>query len=129
MGLDVAWAFIWRPDGAFYEEVRATHRCVVPLQLQQAALPIAVLYGSPSAGQSICSPVSLHWCLCGWFSRPGVLRGVSTCAPQVRSPQLTYKWGFDGGADSHCWEVDPSGVSKVLERDDHEASLLGALIR
>jgi hypothetical protein len=37
---------------------------------------------------------------------------------------LTYKWGFDGGIDSHCWEVDPSGVSKVLERDDHEASLL-----
>ncbi|WIA19987.1 hypothetical protein OEZ85_005860 [Tetradesmus obliquus] len=67
MGCEVSWTFIWRPDGAFYEEVRSSH--------------------------------------------------------------LTYKWGFDGGSDSQCWEVDPSGVSKVLERDDHEASLLGALIK
>ena len=27
------------------------------------------------------------------------------------------------------WQVDPSGVSKALEKDDHEACLLGALIK
>jgi hypothetical protein len=27
------------------------------------------------------------------------------------------------------WQVDPYGVSKVLEKDDHESSVLGALIR
>lgn len=28
-----------------------------------------------------------------------------------------------------CAQVDPYGVSKVLERDDNESSVLGALIR
>jgi hypothetical protein len=31
---------------------------------------------------------------------------------QVRSSHLTYKWGFDGGSSSQCWEV-----SCALERN------------
>lgn len=30
---------------------------------------------------------------------------------QVRSRHLTYKWGFDGGSNSHCWEVRGSSSS------------------
>jgi len=39
---------------------------------------------------------------------------------EIRSKYLTFKWGFDGSADSTCWEVDPAGVAKHLEYDDHE---------
>jgi hypothetical protein len=33
------------------------------------------------------------------------------------------------GCAALCHQVDPYGVSKVLEKDDHESSVLGALIR
>lgn len=39
---------------------------------------------------------------------------------EIRSKYLTFKWGHNGGADSTCWEVDPAGVAKHLEYDDHE---------
>jgi hypothetical protein len=39
---------------------------------------------------------------------------------EIRSKYLTFKWGYDGSPDSTCWEVDPAGVAKHLEYDDHE---------
>ena len=46
---------------------------------------------------------------------------------EVRSRHLTFRWGYDGGAASACWEVDPAGLSKPLEYDDHE-SLVRAVV-
>ncbi|KIZ03897.1 hypothetical protein MNEG_4059 [Monoraphidium neglectum] len=48
---------------------------------------------------------------------------------EIRSKYLTFKWGHNGGADSTCWEVDPAGVAKHLEYDDHESMLLALLVR
>ncbi|KXZ51118.1 hypothetical protein GPECTOR_14g99 [Gonium pectorale] len=39
---------------------------------------------------------------------------------EIRGPQLTFKWGYDGRPDSGCWEVDSSGLVRVMECDDHE---------
>ena len=57
------------------------------------------------------------------FRRDGAFR------EEIRSKHLSFAWGCDGGRDASCWEVDPSGVSKRLELDDHEAMLLALLVR
>jgi hypothetical protein len=44
---------------------------------------------------------------------------------EIRSKYLTFKWGYDGSPDSTCWEVDPAGVAKHLEYDDHEVGGVG----
>lgn len=40
-----------------------------------------------------------------------------------------HRWGYDAASGCNCWEVDNSGVSKVLEYDDHESILLAAWAR
>ncbi|GIL98802.1 hypothetical protein Vretimale_3999, partial [Volvox reticuliferus] len=50
-------------------------------------------------------------------------------AEEIRGPQLTFKWGYDGREDSGCWEVDSSGLVRIMECDDHEAVLMTTYIR
>ncbi|GAX78814.1 hypothetical protein CEUSTIGMA_g6251.t1 [Chlamydomonas eustigma] len=47
----------------------------------------------------------------------------------IKGKELGFKWGFDGGEHSSCWEMDSSGVSRSIECDDHEALLVGAWVR
>ncbi|GLC35855.1 hypothetical protein PLESTM_000375800 [Pleodorina starrii] len=60
---------------------------------------------------------SLRWTAAGSF------------AEEIRGPQLTFKWGYDGRQDSGCWEVDSSGLVRIMECDDHEAVLMTTYIR
>ncbi|GIL64859.1 hypothetical protein Vafri_18699 [Volvox africanus] len=60
---------------------------------------------------------NLRWTASGCFSE------------EIRGPQLTFKWGYDGREDSGCWEVDSSGLVRILECDDHEAVLMTTYIR
>ncbi|GLI68595.1 hypothetical protein VaNZ11_013065 [Volvox africanus] len=60
---------------------------------------------------------NLRWTASGCFSE------------EIRGPQLTFKWGYDGREDSGCWEVDSSGLVRIMECDDHEAVLMTTYIR
>ena len=42
----------------------------------------------------------------------------------MRGAHLAFKWGHDGTPDGACWEVDPAGVAKPLELDDHEVRIV-----
>ncbi|EFJ43093.1 hypothetical protein VOLCADRAFT_96785 [Volvox carteri f. nagariensis] len=74
---------------------------------------------------------SLRWTASGSFTE------------EIRGPQLTFKWGYDGRKDGGCWEdlivldpdlafavvVDSAGLVRVMECDDHEAVLMTTYIR
>jgi hypothetical protein len=50
MGLPVAWAFMWRPDGAWYEEVRpSTDTVAAVLSTRCALLPRGQVYSCMEA--------------------------------------------------------------------------------
>ncbi|GFR48609.1 hypothetical protein Agub_g10520, partial [Astrephomene gubernaculifera] len=48
---------------------------------------------------------------------------------EIRGPQMSFKWGYDGREGSGCWEVDSSGLVREMECDEHEAVLLAAYLR
>lgn len=56
-------------------------------------------------------------------------RGDGAFYEEISGKELGFKWGYDGGVHSSCWEMDSSGVARSLECDDHEALLLGAWVR
>lgn len=45
------------------------------------------------------------------------------------SPMMTHRIGYNGVSTTESWEVDYSGVSRPLELDDYEASVLGTWVR
>lgn len=144
MGCDVSWTFIWRPDGAFYEEVGISGaQCHAADASGQRGSNLLnnILHRQGPAHSSIGSGCFLVPSTDGYKqSQQGVgafimvslrqLLPVSVCSVsvlldqvqlllclfhtyaglQIRSRHLTYKWGFDGGADSPCWEVRVSWI-------------------
>lgn len=49
--------------------------------------------------------------------------------PHILRPSIPCRWGYHGSSDQDCWEVDNTGISKLLEFDDHESILLAAWTR
>ncbi|GBF96983.1 hypothetical protein Rsub_09780 [Raphidocelis subcapitata] len=98
------------------EEVLSRARAAVGEGLAGIKGGEVIVHGT---GRHLGSPVA--WTL--RFRRDGAFY------EEVRSKHLTFKWGHDGSADGACWEVDPAGVAKHLEYDDHESMLLALLVR